>query len=128
MSMKSDTKAAELRMDVAELYREETFTDRKVGTIRRMTPVKADGSTDERRAIYYVGQAQLLTPMGPVPLSFDIDASSLKEAVEKFTEAAKQAVEQTMEEVKELRREAASSIVVPQVGAMPPRGGKIQLP
>lgn len=135
--MEPDNTTAEMHMDPAELFREETFTDRKVGTIRRLTPVNPDGSTDTGRAVLYVGQAQLLTPVGAMPLTFEIKASSLAEAVEGFAEAAQVAVEHTMEELKELRRQAASSIVLPESGAggmgMPtpgglPGGGKIQMP
>lgn len=123
-----------IEMDPNELYREEVFTDQKAGTIRRLTPVNADGETDTGRAVLYVGQAQLLTPMGAVPLSFEISADSLGEAARKFPEAATRAVEETQKELEELRREAASSIVVPRggepgfggVGA--PGGGKIKLP
>ncbi len=123
-------------MDPAELYREEVFTDRKVGTIRRLTPVKTDGSTDTERKVIYVGQAQLLTPVGSVPLAFDIDATSLEEALKRFPAAAKQAVERTLKELQELRREAASSIVIPEPGMAGglggpgglPGGGKIQIP
>jgi hypothetical protein len=34
------------KLDPAALYLEEVFTDRRIGTIRRMTPVKADATTD----------------------------------------------------------------------------------
>jgi hypothetical protein len=57
--------APELKMDPANLYREEIFTDRKVGTIRVMTPVKTDSSFDAARKVIYVGETQLMTPVGP---------------------------------------------------------------
>jgi hypothetical protein len=127
--------ATDLKMDPADLFREETFTDRKLGTIRRLTPVRVDGSTDVRRKVIYVGQAQLLTPVGAVPLTFEIDARSLEEALKEFAAAAKVAVDRTVEELNQLRRQAASSIVVPDVrqgglggAAGIPRGGKIKLP
>jgi hypothetical protein len=135
MIMKSDEHVTELRINAADLYREETFTDRKVGTIRRLTPVTIDGSPDNGRQVIYVGQAQLLTPVGAVPLTFEISARSFAEAIENFSEAAKVAVDHTVEELQELRREAASSIVLPETGAgglgVPgsfPGGGKIKLP
>jgi hypothetical protein len=124
-------------MDPAALYREELFTDRKVGTIRTLTPVKADGSNDASRPVVYVGEAQLLTSMGAVPITFEIDAASLDEAVRKFSDHAREAVERTVKDIQELRRQAASSIVVPQggmggIGGMGPGGlpggGKIQMP
>lgn len=138
MSDKPQNRAADPEMDAAALYREEIFTDRKIGTIRRLTPVKSDGSTDPARQVLYVGEAQILTPAGALPLSFDIPAQSLADAVQKFGPATKQAIERTMQELQEMRRQASSSIVIPQAGAgalgpsgLPggiPGGGKIKLP
>lgn len=122
------------QMDAAALYREEIFTDRKIGTIRRLIPVKADGSNDPARPVVYVGEAQVLTPMGTLPLSFEIPAQTLQEAIAKFGPATKDAVEHARQELQELRRQASSSIVVPQGGAGAlgpgglPGGGKLKLP
>ena len=108
-------------MDSTQLYREETFTDRKVGTIRRLTPVSADGAVDAARPVIFVGQAQVMTPMGALPISFELEASTLSGAIEKFGAAAEQAVHQTMRELQEMRREQASSLVIPGAdgGALP---------
>jgi hypothetical protein len=135
--MKTGQDAPELQMDATTLYREEVFTDQKIGTIRRMSPVKADGSPDSTREAVYVGQTQLLTPVGALPLSFEISGASLEEAVRNFAPAAQEAMERTMQELQELRREAASQIVVPEAGTSGlgglgglggmPGGGKIKL-
>jgi hypothetical protein len=129
---KTDDQAADLHMDAADLYCEEAFTDRQVGTIRRLTPVKSDGSPDARRAVSYIGQTQILTPVGALPLTFEIEAASLDEAVRKFGDAAEQAAARTIEELRQMRREAASSLVLPDAGAGRgggfPGGGKIQFP
>ena len=115
----------ELRMDPASLYREETFTDRRIGVIRMMTPVKTDGSIDLGRQILYVGEAQLLSPVGALPITFEIEATSLGDAAEKFAEGAKVGVERAIRELQELRREQSSTLVIPD--RMPPdmggRGG-----
>ena len=116
----------ELTMNAEALYREESFTDRKVGLLRRLTPVTIEGDTDSTRSTIYLGQTQILTAMGPVPLNFDIQADSLKSAIEQFADAANQAIEKAMREVQDMRRDAASSIVVPGVNDMP-GGGKIKL-
>ena len=120
-----------LTMDPASVYREDVYTDRKVGTIRCLTPVKSDGSPDAGREAVYVGEAQILTPMGAIPVTFEIDAATLDAAVTQYPSAAKQAVERTVKEIQEMRRQAASSIVIPQSGGLPPGGlgggGKIQL-
>jgi len=123
-------------MDPAALYLEEVFSDRRVGTIRRMTPVKADGTRDMARPVLYIGETQVfMQQLGTLPVGFEIPASTLEEAAKKFGELAKDAIEKMMRELQELRRQAASSIVVPQ-GGLPPGGGmgglggggKIQLP
>lgn len=111
--MSSSTDGRQATMDSTQLYFEETFTDRKVGTVRRLTPVTADGSPDAARPVLFVGQAQVMTPMGAVPLSFELDADTLNGAIEKFGVAAEAAVHQTMRELQEMRREQASSLVIP---------------
>ena len=128
MATKPET-TSEIKVDPNALYLEEIFTDRRVGTIRRLTPVKKDGQRDQARAVLYVGETQVLTPAGALPIGFDIGAGSLEEAAEKFGQLAKEAIERTVKELQELRRQAASQIVVPQ-GPLPPvsGGGKIQMP
>ncbi len=118
-------------MDAASLYREDVFTDRKVGTIRVLTPVLASGAADAARPVIYVGEAQIMTQMGALPITFEIEAADLAAAVAGYGAAANAAVERTMRELQELRRQAASSIVVPGqagYGGMPGAGGKIQMP
>lgn len=117
----------EIKFDVQGLYREEVFTDRRAGTLRRMTPVSVDGSVDASRPVLYAGQTQLLTPGGVLPLGFEIEAKDLAEAIEKFPEAVKVALEEAIEEAREMRREAASRIVVPDAAGGLGGGGKIQL-
>ena len=121
----------EIKLDPKDLYREEIFTDRKAGTLRRLVPVKSDGSEDSSRVVLYSGQTQLLTPAGVLPLSFELEAASIEDACAKFPEAVKVAIEQAIEEAREMRREAASRIVVPgtggDMGGAPPGGGRIKL-
>ena len=134
----------DIRMDTANLYREEVYTDNTVGTLRRLVPVTADGETDPSRPVQYVGSTQILTNAGPLPLSFEIEAESLTAAADAFGDAAREAFEHTMEELREMQRQQASSIVVPKggmgnMGGGPgagglggmgggPGGGKIQFP
>ncbi len=131
MAQGQDVRSADLRMDPAALFLEEIFTDRRVGTIRRMTPVDGQGAPDHAQPVTYTGETQVVTPVGTLPIAFEIDAASLAEAAEKFGELAQQAIERTMKELQEMRRQAASSIVIPQ-GGLPPGGmpgsGKIQMP
>lgn len=112
----------EIQMDADSLYREEVFTDNAVGTLRRMTPVTANGDEDDSRPVQFIGSTQVMTSAGPLPLSFEIEANNLEQAAAGFGGAAKQAFERTMEELKEMQRQQASSIVVPGSG-MDPSGG-----
>lgn len=111
--MSSAADARQATMDATQLYREDIFTDRKVGTIRRLTPVTADGAGDPARPVLFVGQAQIMTPMGALPISFELEADTLALAISKFGDAAELAVQQTMRELQEMRREQASSLVIP---------------
>ena len=134
--MASDpNRMGEMTMDAASLYREEIYTDRKAGTLRVLQPVKSDGSPDTLRKTVYQGEAQLMTNMGPLPISFDIDAATLADAIASYPEATKAGVERAMREIQEMRRQASSSIVLPPAGAtlgpggtLGGGGGKIQMP
>jgi hypothetical protein len=123
--MALDERTADLRMDSANLYREEIVSDRGAGTIRVMTPVTRDGAVDPRRKTLYVGEAQILTPVGALPIAFEIAAESLGEAADKFAAGAQVAVEQAVSELQQMRREAASGLVIAD---QMPGGGRIQMP
>ena len=128
--MAQEQQLPEIKLDATQLYREEIFTDRKAGTLRRLVPVLADGNTDASRPVLYSGQTQLLTPAGVLPLAFELEAASLEDACSKFPEAVKIAIEQAIEEAREMRREQASRIVVPEAGGGmggAPGGGRIKL-
>jgi len=120
--MADELSDADIAMDSKGLYREETFTDRRVGTLQRLTPVTVSGADDSSRPVLYVGQTQVLTPAGALPLTFEVAATSLDDAVAKFGEGAKLALARTMRRLEELRREQASSIIVP--GTAPAGGGQ----
>lgn len=138
MAQGPDDRNGDPTMDAKSLYREEIVTDRKVGTIRMMTPINGDGSQDKSRAVIYIGEAQLMTSVGALPINFELEGKTLEEAVSKFAEGAKEAVERTMKDLQEMRRQQASSIVVPQggmgglpgggLGGLGGPGGKIQIP
>lgn len=113
----------EIEVDKSNLYREETFTDLKVASIRRLTPVREDGSDDPGRPVLYVGETTLMSQRGPLPVQAPIEAGSLTEAFDKFPEAVQQAVEHLIEQAREMQRQEASRIVVP--GQMPPGGNRI---
>ncbi|MDZ7789107.1 MAG: hypothetical protein U5L08_01150 [Xanthomonadales bacterium] len=135
--MNDNSMREQLSMDADALYREETFTDRRVGTIQRLTPVTADGDDDTSRSVRYIGQTQVMSPAGALPITFELEVDSLSEAVSQFPELAEKAVEETIEELKRLQQEHQSSIMVPgqeggqggtggfggQGGGMPPGGG-----
>ena len=125
--MASNPNEADIRMSADNLYREETFTDRQVGTLQILTPVNSDGSKDYSRRKLYVGQTQILTPAGGLPLNFEIEAQSLEEAIKKFGESAQTALAGTMQRLEEMRREAASSIIVPGSDPLANPGGGLQV-
>jgi hypothetical protein len=106
-----------VKVNLQNLYLEEVFTDLRVANIRRLTPVKPNGEPDKAREIMYVGQTQLMTPHGPVPLSFPIEAKSLQQAIEKFPAVMEQFVDKIMAEAREMQRQEQSRIIVPETGA-----------
>ena len=103
----------DVKMDQDNLYLEESFTDLKAGSIRRLTPVMPDGLPDKKRNIFFMAQTQLMTQAGLLPIQCEIEAQTLKEAMEKFPAAVNEAVEKLVERANEMRRQEASRIIVP---------------
>ena len=64
-------------MDINNLYTEEILTDRKMGTMHILTPVDAEGKRDLTRPMVFTGEVQMMTQMGPLPVSFEIEAPRL---------------------------------------------------
>jgi hypothetical protein len=130
--MATEQDELKLELDANNLYREEIFTDQKIGTVRQLTPVQPDGSADTARTLLFIGETSLMTPAGTLPIHFRLEAKNLAEAVQQFPVAANKALQETMEQLRELRRQAASSIVVPDIGKGGlgglGGGGKIQMP
>lgn len=109
----ADDARESLRFDTDNLYRIDTFTDQRSGSIRRMTPVDADGNDDPSRPVRYIGEASAMTPAGTIPLSFELEGESLAKAAEGFAEGAQGAFQETLEELKRMQREQQQSIMVP---------------
>ncbi len=118
------------QMDLANLYNEEIITDRKVGTIHVLTPITPEGGRDASRPTIFLGETNLMTQMGPLPISFEIPAANVAEAVAGYGEAAKQGIRDTIERLQALRREQANQIVTPGMPGFqaPPAGSGIAMP
>lgn len=91
------------------LYREESFTDLQSGAVRRLVPVRADGSPDEERTPIFVGTTQVLTPDGPLPIQAVLAANNLKEAVEAFPAGMQAALEKMIDELEKMQRERSDA-------------------
>jgi hypothetical protein len=111
--MSEPEKLSDVKMDMANLYREEAYTDLKTGGIRKLVPVKLDGSEDTSRAPVFTGHTQLMSPHGPLPLQGAIDAKTLEEAVLKFPQAMEDAMNKMIEEAQQYQREQANKIITP---------------
>jgi hypothetical protein len=105
------TEQIEFKIDKQSLYKEEYFTDMKLATVRRLTPVKPDGSEDKSRNTLFVGQANLMSEAGPIPISTLISAKDLQQAFKKYPEAMLEAMERLNQEMLKYRQEQESSII-----------------
>ncbi len=107
---------SDIKVDRANLYREESFTDLKVATIRRLSPIKEDGTPDTSRPSLFTGETTLMSDRGPLPIQCPIEAEDLSEAMDKFPEAVQGAVEKLIDQAREMQRQQMSRIVVPGQG------------
>ena len=87
------------------------------GSIRRLVPVKPDGSDDKSRTPIFVGSSQLMTEQGPLPLQASLTANNLKEAIEAFPAAMEKAMQDMVQALMRLQEEQRKSddsrIIVP---------------
>ncbi|RTZ98969.1 MAG: cytoplasmic protein [Deltaproteobacteria bacterium] len=118
MSEHAQPKDIDFAVDRNNLYREESFTDLKVASIRRLIPVNQDGTEDRSRTPIFLGHTQLMSPEGPVPLQARLMANNLDEAMNEFPKAMESALAQVVENLKELQKKEAeekgdSRIIVP---------------
>ena len=95
----------DFKIDRSNLYREESFTDLKVGTIKCLTPIKTDGSEDKTRKKIFVGNTNVMTPQGPIPIQGMIQAKELQQAIKKFPEAMEAAMDRLIEEAQKYQEQ-----------------------
>lgn len=119
-----ENKPASIRINQNNLYREEIFSDLMVGSIHQMTPVKPNAELDKQRTVMFIGNTQLITQQGPLPVRFPIEAKNLQQAIEKFPESLDTFIKKMVEEAKELQRKEESRIIMP--GS--PSVGNLKLP
>jgi hypothetical protein len=106
----------DLKMDKSNLYREESYTDLKIGAVRKLVPVKEDGTDDAARSPLFMGQTQLMSPNGPLPVSCMIEAKNLSEAIDLFPAEVNAEVERIMAMAKQAQEKDASRIILPGQG------------
>ena len=117
MANQGQQNSIDFTVDQKNLYREESITDMKVASIRKMTPITPSGDVDESRTAIFVGTTQLMTPEGPLPIQAMLQANTLQEAFEVFPGAMEAAmgrmVEQIQQAQKAQKKEDDSRIIVP---------------
>ena len=115
----SDAEQIDFKVDRDNLYREESITDLKVASIRRMVPVTADGKDDPSRTPMFIGHTQILTPQGPLPLQARLMANNLTEAMDAFPGAMEQEMAKMIEQIRQMqeaeqkKQQDDSRIIVP---------------
>ncbi len=104
-------------LDQQNLFREESYTDLKAGSIRRLIPVRPDGTTDDSRNEIYIGATQLMTNEGPLPVQARLMANNFEEALAVFPDTMRQATVEMVEQFEKMQQkmkaEADSRIIVP---------------
>ncbi len=122
--MEEQIPEVEFTIDANDLYKEEPLTDLKTASIRRMIPIKLDGSVDTERPERFMAHTQLVSPEGPVPLQAELKGATLEEALQSFPEVMQAAFvemfermkkmqEQQMEQQKQQQQQDQSRIIVP---------------
>jgi hypothetical protein len=115
----NNSQQIDFTVDQDNLYREESISDLKVASIRRLVPIKPDGSDDPSRTPLFMGHTQIMTPEGPLPLQASLEANNLSEAYDIFPEAMQKALSEMIRQIQEMQRKEQekkmddSRIIVP---------------
>ena len=110
----------DIQFNGENLFKEEIFTDLEVGTIRKLTPIKSDGSEDPDRKATFTATTNIMTPSGALPLNGPIEADTLTEAITGFSDAVNKALQKLQDDMLKMQQEQANKIVTPDEL----RGGK----
>ena len=106
----------DFQVDTTNLYREISITDLKIANIRQLIPVKLDGEDDTTRETIFIGNTQLGTPQGPIPMQAKLEAATLEEAMDLFPKAMELETQKVIENFKRMeaqQKKEKSSIIMP---------------
>tara|TARA_B100001559_G_C16329172_1_gene542525 strand:- start:162 stop:530 length:369 start_codon:yes stop_codon:yes gene_type:complete len=118
--MSEQNQIEEIKFNGKNLFKEESFTDLEVGTIRKLTPIHPDGTEDNDRKASFTATTNIMTPSGALPLNGEIEADSLEDAIAGFSEAVNKALQKLQDDMMKMQQEQANKIVTPDEL----RGGK----
>jgi hypothetical protein len=117
MTQEDTSQSIDFTVDKTNLYREEAFTDFKVASIRKLIPIRPDGTDDESRTPVFIGTTQIMSPSGPLPIQEVLKANNFQEALEIFPDAMEKGFEQMVERLKKMQEQENekndSRIIVP---------------
>ena len=118
--MSEQNQIEDIKFNGKNLFKEESFTDLEVGTIRKLTPIHPDGTEDNERKASFAATTNIMTPSGALPLNGEIEADSLEDAIAGFSEAVNKALQKLQDDMMKMQQEQANKIVTPDEL----RGGK----
>jgi hypothetical protein len=109
----------DFQIDKKNLYREETITDLRIASIQKLTPIHPDGSEDPSRETFYVGNTQLGTPHGPIPIQARLEGATMDQAMDAFPQAMEAETRKVIEQFRKMETEqkkpSDSRIIIPGV-------------
>ncbi|NCC60355.1 MAG: cytoplasmic protein [Verrucomicrobiae bacterium] len=94
----------DVRLDKDNLYREETYTDLKIGSLHKLIPIKLDGSADASREAVFTARTQIMSPAGPLPVQAELEAHTIEAAIEEFPAAIRDAVEEMVQQAQQMQQ------------------------
>tara|TARA_B100000927_G_C16428372_1_gene454457 strand:+ start:470 stop:859 length:390 start_codon:yes stop_codon:yes gene_type:complete len=112
-NMNDKSQIDEIKFNAENLWKEESFTDLEVGSIRKLSPINSDGSDDTSRKPTFTATTNIMTPNGALPLSGEIKASTLDEAILNFSDAINDALKKLQDDMVKMQQEQANKIVTP---------------
>ena len=118
--MADNNQIEDIRFNGENLWKEENYTDLEVGAIKKLVPINLDGTEDTTRKPTFTASTNIMTPSGALPLTGEIKAENIEEAIENFSDSINNALTKLQDEMMKMQQDQANKIVTPDEL----RGGK----
>ena len=104
-----------LPLNESDLYEIRLLTDDKAGELKWFVPVSVLGHQDPTRAYKFKGMSMINTPVGPRPIEFELESTTLSDALIEWPRKLELAIRDMQDKLLEATLKARSTAGLPKL-------------